>query len=168
MTNYNNHRLDRMISKDVGIPYHLTDTCYVFGILDGCPFYDHFIEGLGGPYYSGTCFEGVYQQQLVYYKKGSETWGTPLSINQYEGLSEQPKVNIYPNPWNYSTSIAINSTSDVSVSIFDNMGKQVSIIAYHSGNTTINLNRSDYKPGLYLFLVIPKAGNPVTRKFVVE
>lgn len=167
-SNYDNKRLVKLLYKDIGIPYEGNDSCYSFGLLDGCPFYDYYVEGLGGPYYSGTCFDGIYQQRLVYFKKGSETWGTPLSINQRENIEEKTDINIYPNPWSSHSSIYINTTSEGNVLVYDYLGKKVSSMPYQTGNAVINLERINYKPGMYFFLVVPKSGNPVAKKFVVE
>ena len=105
---------------------------------------------------------------MVYYKKGAETWGTPLSINQEKNNHDISQVTIYPNPWSSNASIYINSTSEGNVTIFDNLGKELFTTTYHRGYAVINLNRNDYKPGMYFFLAIPKTGNPVAKKFVVE
>lgn len=68
----------------------------------------YYIDGCGGPFYYYSYTNWYHDTQttffnLVYFKKGNETWGTPLDTTDWvvpQILQEQEKVpiSIYPNP----------------------------------------------------------------------
>ncbi|MFZ9954806.1 MAG: T9SS type A sorting domain-containing protein [Flavobacteriales bacterium] len=70
-------------------------------IFGGCENNFHYIEGLGGPYF-GEYFNCLNfssaSHYLMYYKKGNETWGTPLSFTTSQETIEQIQLTIFPNP----------------------------------------------------------------------
>jgi hypothetical protein len=83
-----------------GVIWHSNDTCWQIPIADGC-FPDlTYLKGLGGPYYSCTnAFSlGGEDNQLVYYKKGSSAWGTPLVITGVKNNELEEIISVYPNP----------------------------------------------------------------------
>lgn len=73
------------------------DSCWFYPTSDGV-FQNYYFKGLGGPYYNygGACPFGM--RTLVYYKKGSVTWGTPFDFTGVETLKNRQNVNVYPNP----------------------------------------------------------------------
>jgi hypothetical protein len=78
------------------------EICWENCCADGCfPSYTY-IKGLGGPYhqcsnYTWWCMGGE-DNTLVYYKKGNETWGTPLVITDVPGQNMEDRSSVYPNP----------------------------------------------------------------------
>jgi hypothetical protein len=149
--------------------YNLTNgSCYTYVHVDGGADELEYKIGFGGPYYSYYNDGGHNERSLKYYKKGDKTWGTPFSDIEDKTVNNQPQVSVYPNPWSSQSSISINSTSEGNVFIYSNLGKQLSSMPYKPGYAVINLERSNYTPGMYFFLVVPESGNPVAKKFVVE
>lgn len=76
-----------------------TDSCWHYPIADGCSSEFTYMKGLGGPYYS--CSYSVTESsenKLVYYKKGSTTWGTPLDLTDSKRIENVDQIKIYPNP----------------------------------------------------------------------
>jgi hypothetical protein len=76
------------------------DECWHQAIWDGCFPESTYYKGLGGPYHS-LCFGfsgETYEKKLVYYKKGDNTWGTPLVITSINQVSEKKKNLIVNNP----------------------------------------------------------------------
>jgi hypothetical protein len=78
------------------------DSCWDLAIYDGCFADKIYYKGLGGPF--GYCDDhlngGFWEHKLVYFKKGDETWGTPLEINlsiETEKIPEQI-FSIHPVP----------------------------------------------------------------------
>lgn len=58
--------------------------------------YEKYIQGCGGPYYGFFNGNGYYMHNLVYYKKGNHTWGTPLSNKKSQ--SNFLAVSLRPMP----------------------------------------------------------------------
>jgi hypothetical protein len=79
--------LDTIISKTEPAVYSqiskYNDSCWGILAVDGCfPDYSYY-KGLGGPYYKCSGIGGNSEEnRLIYYKKASTTWGTPLVIKQ--------------------------------------------------------------------------------------
>jgi hypothetical protein len=87
------------------------DSCWNMILVDGAcdPYY---IKGLGGPYYDcpGNLFWYYLVEEVIYYKKGSETWGTPLNCDSLlqvgtEEFDIKESVKFYPNPTNGKVTI---------------------------------------------------------------
>jgi len=77
--------------------------CYTQIIFDGCYLNEYYFKGLGGPYY--YCDEAGWgsSNMLVYYKKGSVTWGSPLNCDSLLQVSipdytNTKRICIFPNP----------------------------------------------------------------------
>jgi hypothetical protein len=80
------------------------DSCfqyYAWGYPDLTHF-GHYIEGCGGPYWFETAYHLDKEYKLVYFRKGSETWGSPFNDQTWLGQMETPasidNVKVYPNP----------------------------------------------------------------------
>jgi hypothetical protein len=75
-------------------------TCWYAPFWDGCLFDQTYVKGLGGPYYSctGTMTLSNIDNNLVYYKKGNITGGTPLTITDVKNIISEKNINVYPNP----------------------------------------------------------------------
>jgi len=134
-----------------------TDSCWTKGycLIDGYePFY-YYAKGLGGPYYTDdTDFFGcIYTRDLVYYKKGNESWGTPLNITSVENISiDKQLAKIYPNPAQHNFTITTNQKYlPTRLRIIDLSGKTVLDEDVNSISKIIQIN--DLKEGLYLVAI---------------
>jgi hypothetical protein len=81
-----------------------SDSCWSMVMVDGAcdPYY---IKGLGGPYYDcpANIFWYSLIEEVIYYKKGTEIWGTPLDCDSLlqvgtEEYDIKEVVKFYPNP----------------------------------------------------------------------
>ncbi len=77
--------------------------CWNYPMIDAFDFSDYYFKGLGGPYHYERSNIYTNYRKLVYYKKGSESWGTPLNCEALLHVSlpnriEKQGVIIYPNP----------------------------------------------------------------------
>lgn len=80
-------------------------------------------------------------KRLVYYKKGNETWGSPLNI----GLSDQKlQAQLHPNP--AGDYLRLESPKPLEVQVYQLNGRLVKTARLENGS----LNVSDLAPGLYL------------------
>lgn len=118
--------------------------------------------GLGdGGYYSYNN-GNTSHKEIVYIKKGNQTWGHPLNL--YVGIDEVVKKNellLYPNPAQTQLNIS-NSLKIEQAIILDLQGKEVR----NFGNqNTIDI--SELKPGIY-FLQMKTRNEIRVQKFVKE
>ncbi len=99
-------------------PYYmfqeLSYNCFQQMLIDDFFFrVNYYFKGLGGPYtyFNGSGW-GENSDILKYYKKGSETWGTPLKCDSLMevGIPEYQlnrKIRIFPNPNSGTVNISI-------------------------------------------------------------
>jgi len=74
----------------------MNDSCWGATVADGCfPSFSYY-QGMGGPYYECNGMMGESEEnKLVYFKKGSTSWGTPLIID-----TDYIPLVINNNQWN--------------------------------------------------------------------
>jgi hypothetical protein len=89
LTLFNSERILKLTSMDSSLST-LPDSI----IRDGASYYDFFGNGLGQTSYYISGLNGEQKADLVYYKKGNLTWGSPLSVLEQSKYS----VTVYPNP----------------------------------------------------------------------
>lgn len=128
------------------------DSCWIKPIADGCfPSYTY-IRGLGGPYYECThafAFGGE-ARKLVYYKKGTTTWGSPLTITSSDEYREKTTISVFPNP---ASDFIIIGLPDLNPPVFfeltDISGRTILTKSIDSPGQRINI--MDLNAGIYLY-----------------
>ncbi|MFA5046733.1 MAG: T9SS type A sorting domain-containing protein [Paludibacter sp.] len=79
-------------------PMKASDSCWSFQPWDGCSPEYMYMKGLGGPYSECWGMMGDrLKTELVYYKKGSDSWGTPFKSTINTGYKPLLTKN---NQWN--------------------------------------------------------------------
>ena len=125
--------------------------CWSRMILDGCFPMNSYYTGLGGPYIECTGWMLSYESNsLVYYKKGSETWGTPLVIIKLDQTEMIPLISVYPNPTTDLISFEVNE--DTEVRITDLNGKLLINKLINRFDNSISL--AVIADGLYIYNII--------------
>jgi len=127
--------------------------------FDGSGFRGYYLEyyykGLGGPYYYFDEPAWGPSKLLVYYKKGSEVWGTPLDCDSLRQVGiQEPKYNqpisIYPNPT--EGKIIILSPPDISspyrIVIYDISGRLITGFTMNSNTQAFDV--SGFTAGIYI------------------
>jgi hypothetical protein len=112
------------------------------------------IEGLGGPFQNG-----FYRTDMpVYYKKGTETWGTPIDCSTFLGIdvvsAANSSVKVFPNPFTETTTVQIedfNVSDNWSIELVDITGKVVRSADIHAAPFT--LSKRDLVAGVYFYRV---------------
>ena len=119
--------------------------------------------GCGGPYYyrSYTDFyHDTYETyyNLVYFKKGNETWGTPFDTTGWikpdstHDTITQIKIQVYPNPTGDQNIIvvipALQWTSVYQLQIYSILGQKISETEVSNQETSIDM--SCYSKGMYI------------------
>ncbi|MBK7173513.1 MAG: T9SS type A sorting domain-containing protein [Bacteroidales bacterium] len=151
------------------------DSCFQYYAW-GYPDLTHFgqyIEGCGGPYWFETAYHLDREYKLVYFRKGSETWGSPFNDQTWLGQVEIPasidNIKVYPNP------VVDNLTVEIA-----NPGKEgcliymiTSLLGKTSCQGTINeMNFSiptrGFAPGMYVLRIFKDGQAIGQRKFVKQ
>ena len=105
---------------------------------------------------SGTFTSGI---------DGTYYFGVPAALSTSEFAFDQ--FSVYPNPTNGEVSIALSTSEDVNISVFDIRGRQIFNNLYSNNNSifnkTINLDTSS--TGIYILKV--KAGNKSAFKRII-
>jgi hypothetical protein len=145
------------------------DNCWTYILADGCFPEQRYIKGLGGPY--GACTSGFgglvsYETKLVYYKKGSTTWGTPLVITTADDKPETGKMEVFPNPAKNILYVKLNDPRYVnySLSILNLQGQVIYRNDHYSEGSPVDVR--GWK-GVYVIKTKTPAGEGL-RKVLVE
>jgi len=151
----NSINISKTSPSNYGYLYHTIDSCWQMIIADGCIYSSQYLKGLGGPYYSCTnAFSlGGEDRELVYYKKGNESWGKPLIISGIESVPSKSIIELYPNPtdellWLKSDFIYL----PYSFELYDLRGQLLYENEVTSNLKSINL--SDFNNGLYIYKIV--------------
>lgn len=132
--------------------------------------YTYYIVGCGHIFnhvYAEMEEECIPCEHLVYYKKGNEVWGAPLSINAANG-----EINniVYPNPASSSLIIEFDNPEHkfYQLSVYDNLGRQVLLLG-DLIESQIEINVEEYASGLYYFRLLGEEMKQGSRgKFLVK
>lgn len=127
-----------------------------------------FVQGLGQTVYQyNYSGQGQYDQtdnRLVYYQKGTETWGTPYPVSIEENTFQGNRMEIMPNPAHQEIRINIGKQLKSKVFIFNLAGKQ--ILNFEFSGVTDKIDISSLNPGIY-FLSVKNTEGVVCSKLLV-
>lgn len=165
----------KRIEKRIALDWN-NDGCFNTYTSDGCFYhpatrYGMYRPGLGGPYYN--CSFGMFnttKRNLVYYEKGDDSWGEPITIPTGNRTITERSVNnftLFPNPG-----------KDFFIAEFDGEPfKNTKLIIYDSQGITIrqyNLNETktkithNLKSGLYIYQVKKQNQTFKSGKLIIE
>lgn len=145
--------------------------CWMYLSRPECPaeqFYYNYSEGLGTSHYQQDCYglAGSHLHSkwnnLVYYRKGSESWGTPVSDNCWlltgqehrENAGMQPRIKVFPNPVDQEAQIIFPGNDrqvDLRYALYNYSGMRVTegIIT----QIPCDLRRGSLASGLYILVI---------------
>ncbi len=110
--------------------------------VDGCGLaFEEMSDGSNTSFYN----------KLIYYKKGFETWGTPIYVSVEDKKFDQIEISVYPNPADNYINVKSTNLDDASIEIFTMTGKQIKQIELKSETSRINI--SDICPGIYIIKI---------------
>lgn len=148
--------------------YHEND-CWFMMHYDGIPHTIYYMNGLGGPYYPyQALFGSLLHQELVYYEKNGESWGTPLDVTSIENVLLPDQVRVFPNPVKdiLNVSISRNDPAGFTIRLFDMNSRLVKSKELQSGDNVLNI--SHLTPGLYFLIISNRQGIQEARKILVQ
>lgn len=146
--------------------------CWEYGIFENYEEY-RYTNGLGLTYSwewevgGGGGLWTDQTEELIYFKKGNETWGIPLSAdcNTFVGIENDsktiiPGVHISPNPVETRAEIIIEGfqTNDIFHYILHNYSGN-SVRSGTMNSSPFTFNRGELLAGLYLLSVFDKKDN---------
>lgn len=120
---------------------------------------NYYISGCGGPYYIYSSTDYSHKTRtifykLVYFKKGDETWGTPLDTTNWKLPNLIPEfkqidISVYPNP---STGLVIIKIPEVEkadfrLEIFSITGIKINEMKIRESKFAFDI--SNYSKGMY-------------------
>ena len=135
--------------------------CWSQITADGCFPYISYYKGLGGPYIECTGWMLSFENNsLVYYKKGAETWGTPLVIDGLSETKSKQAIAVYPNPTIDIINFGVSDNAEITIA--DLQGKLLINKAISSFDNTISLN--NLSAGLYIYRIVQNGNVTQTGK----
>ncbi len=132
-----------------------------YGILD------HYVEGVGGPFYSYGNDMGFYEKKaLVYISKANYTFGEPhnLSLNE---PSFHP-IKVYPNPASDKITIQLDYVTNGQIQLLDIAGKLVFEKSIKEGSMLQELNVANQFPGIYFIRILNNGVEVKTEKIIIQ
>lgn len=145
------------------------DTCFSI-LIDGSSPTLTYIKG-AGPYYEhggGNGWEWSSQgTRLVYYKKGSQTWGNPWpeNVGVKEALMKEMNIHVYPNPVKNALTLINNNSHSLVLKLYSIKGELLIEQIMIPGETLVNME--NLQSGLYFYSILGE-GNIVNQKLVKE
>ena len=168
------HSHDRMriahIVEQPSIFYNYDEEYWEILFLSGTDEYKEGLgEGLGDLGFRNAGFDHYHKRYLAYYKKGDQTWGTPLVINSVSTI-HTGTVNVYPNPVRSGEYITISAPTD---------GEFYSVTLFNISGTTLKHEKglqgqqlwqipSQLPVGIYILRVTGTKGSLFTTRLSVQ
>ncbi|MES2560518.1 MAG: T9SS type A sorting domain-containing protein [Bacteroidota bacterium] len=166
MTNDNN-----LFCKKSFVPVVLTrinDTC-LNATDEYAPLFT-FIKG-AGPYYESYMrpwtVSSSYGSRLVYYKKGSQIWGTPWpeNVGTKEASLKNLNISVFPNPVKNGLTLVNGNYNPLLFKLYSIKGELLIEQTIETGETMLN---TEHLPvGLYFYSILGQ-GTIVNQKLVKE
>lgn len=129
-----------------------------------------YYKGLGGPYYNiiSGCFSidmSYETRTLLYYKKGTVVWGTPMILSALDKLTYDANIAVYRNPAKDVLCIKLTHPANhCTIKIFDLTGVLLLNEEIMSAESEINL--TSFTRGLYVYQVGVEGQTGKSGKFV--
>lgn len=112
-----------------------------------------YLKGLGGPYHNFEGISSASRYELVYYKKGDTTWGTPYNCDSIMGINENTMgaaIAVYPNPVSQQFTVEFqNALPKGYIVVYDETGKALKTEVLMTRKSTINLANGITGPLFY-------------------
>ena len=150
--------------------YGLIDTSSscIIPIVGCVPSYYYYGKALGLTYLDGCCQTSSCQEytELVYAKKGTIEYGTPLNwsaILSTKELVQKNSIQVFPNPFSENVTIQRESFEEIKIELLNSLGQVVHSEHPKSLSTTIN---TEQLPSGAYFLKVSSTNNIETFKLI--
>ena len=129
-----------------------------------------YVNGCGVAYfyYDDHISSVTSEEELVYFKKGTEEWGTPIIVGIEDISSKAPFIAVFPNPFTTSTTIEyeLKEISNIQFTIYNVIGEVVYNAEDHimpQGIHTVTWSPSHLPEGLYYAVLRSEEGVSVVK-----
>lgn len=164
---------DRQTKKITEDRYRFMNNCFVLpqGSVTVARGYS---EGLGLSEYFRGDSDGQEFNKLVYFKKGTESWGNMVGtecspvLDADNKTEATPSVRISPNPMKEIATIILDGNiglDQTRFTLYNHVGREIINIPLVSAVTS--LERNGVKAGMYIWVVTTKTGK-TTGKLILE
>lgn len=145
--------------------------CWYNAIIDDFVNSYYYYKGLGGPYHNTMGIINSDYYNLTYYKKGTETWGSPFNCDvlMHTGIDESVKSSLFrlfPNPATGLITVTSQLQNQLPAvfQLYDNTGRM--ILERRLLNQTEEVTLEKCAPGCYFYRWIPQSGDVITGKLI--
>lgn len=140
----------------------VNDTCWRYPIVDACTGPNIYYKGICGADFHCFFYNYVTQNTLVYFKKGTQTWGTPYDCgtilsSEFNEQFALNKFSITPNPATGYFTINIDHylRGSMNFELFNIYGTKIKEEEISSSTTTVSC--SELSGGIYLYRIYDKS-----------
>lgn len=140
----------------------VNDTCWRYPIVDACTGPDIFYKGIYGADFYCFFYNYVSQNTLVYFKKGTQTWGTPYDCgtilsSEFNEQFALNKFSITPNPASDYFTINIDRylKGTMNFELFNIYGTKIKKEEISNPTTTVSCG--ELSDGIYLYRIYDKS-----------
>ncbi len=148
--------------------FEFADSCYKH-LMEWDEDIYTYVKGVGLSEYHSDESMYSWSDKIVYFKKGDETWGTPLDPPTSINETEKPLlVQVFPNPakdFIFIKWLDDGKNTEAGISVFDLTGKEVYKGDFKGSSKKIDV--SNWRSGMY-FYRISANGTLSTGKFTVS
>jgi hypothetical protein len=110
---------------------------------------------------------GGLTNKLVYYRKGSDSWGVPLVITSIPEIHKEDKIEIYPNPAKNRIYITVqNLEFPIILEVLNLEGLVLLTNKVDSNSSSVNIG--NLKSGMYIYRLSKNGERIKTGKLVIE
>jgi hypothetical protein len=149
------------------VSYDQVNNCWNFLFFDP-QVYASYIKGCGRVNLDLSAGVSLDYEKLVYYKKGNDTWGTPLTLS-VKTSGTKDNMSIYPNPVGENQTVQLNTPNyKVKKAImFNSQGMQVA--SFEAKNDKIDsFDLTGFKQGIYMLHLSNESGESMISRIVIE
>jgi len=153
---HNLQSVNHAMTKTLGLYDDLeriSNDCWIEPISDVLYFNPEYMKGLGGPYYWASMWNDYTIRQLVFYKKGDQQWGSPLSIVDETGIAvvDEPVISVFPNPATDHIRVKAGMGLPVLFEMIDLHGSVILTEFIRSKKHQVDISK--LKPGVYVYRI---------------
>ncbi|MBI5539336.1 MAG: T9SS type A sorting domain-containing protein [Bacteroidia bacterium] len=135
----------------------------------------YYIDGCGGGYYNQDdwMFNEYNHLSLVYYKKGTETCGTPYNcgtlLNTKELNKEQIVLLLYPNPIETISCLEVKNINESIklINLYNSIGEMIRTDNVVNSNKAY-IRKGELVKGIYFYRIETESGKSLSGKLIVD
>lgn len=161
------HYNNRFVMESSQTPYMYNHDCWQFIQPEGYSSTYDYAAGIGMVNsYAKIFFQELHTLNLVYFKKGTEEWGTSLTLSTYS--KKEQSTSLYPNPLQQGEELYFRSDNFKvkQIILYDATGTKVFESTLPDGKQSLSLTK--IQPGLYVIQLMNDNNEYATNKLIIK